>query len=63
MVVITTRSVTGTQPFIVPVPVVMLVLVLVAVVIVVVRRVLVAGMTTLRVGFSHARLPSKAVCL
>jgi hypothetical protein len=60
MVVVTTRAVTVTRPFIVPVPVVMVMVMVVAVVIVGVLRVLVAGMTTLTVGVSHARQLSKA---
>ena len=56
MVVISARSVAVARSFIVPVPGPMIV---VMVVIVVVRRVLLAGMTTLGVGVSHARLLSK----
>ena len=60
MVLVTTKAVTVTRPFIVPVPGPMIV---VMVVIVDIGRVLVAGMTTLGVGVSHARLLSKALCL
>jgi hypothetical protein len=58
MVVITTRSVTTARPFIVPVP---LPVPVVIVMVVVVRPVLVAGVTTVRVCVSHARLLSRAV--